>query len=180
MRRRPIFIGMGCLLLAFAIWFGQFESSEICTTCGQMQDVTEFQLPFTSFTYFTTRRQTATPFSIAMNRAGLVPSNHKHQWLYATGGGNGVKCAIGEGRHLLTAVTSPEVATFLQATATYQGRAATRTWTTALLDPTKSDNAATAIRCAHVPPAGFATKAAYDSWLQSQLLPLKSALDSVP
>jgi hypothetical protein len=173
-RRRIFILLLGCLCLPFAIWFGRFDSLEICTTCGQMQYLSEFQIPLTRLTYFTTRRPSATPFSIALNRAKIVNTTHTHQWLFASGGGNGILCAIGDGRHLLTAVTSPDVATFLQATATYRGQPAAQAWINTLLDPKQSFEASSAIQCATVPTAGFPTKAAYDRWLQAQPVQLET------
>jgi hypothetical protein len=179
-RGRRILIVFGCLLLAFAVLLGHFCSTEIFTTCGEMHDITEYQIPLTNFTYFTTRRTSPTPFSIAVARAGLVSPNHTHQWLYASGGGNGVICAIGDGRHLYNAVISPEVATFLQATATYRGRAAAQSWTKALLDPKRSDDATSGIRSSGMPTSGFPDKAAYDNWLLTQSVPLDDWLNVTP
>lgn len=164
MRHGRLLIILGCLLLPVAVLIGQFESTSICTICGESQRTREFRIPFTSLTYFVTRKQIATPLSAAIHSAGLLPATHAHQWLFASGGDR-FSCAIGEGRHIFSAVTSPAVASFVAATAKYRGPSAAQPWVTALLDPNRSSRPSGAIAVT-VPPGGFPTQTVYDRWRQ--------------
>ena len=40
---------------------------------------------------------------------------HQHEWLFCAGGGNGVTCAIGSGRHILPSAESEAVARLIEA-----------------------------------------------------------------
>jgi len=163
MRHRRTLIILGCVLIPAAVYFGQFESTSVCTTCGEAQSTREFQIPFTRFTYFATRSRSATPLSAAINRAGLVPATHSHQWLFANGGGNGIMCALGSGRHVRDTANFPAVATFVTATVTYRGQSAAQPWLAALLDPNRTSDFSPAISST-APLGGCPTQAVYDRW----------------
>jgi hypothetical protein len=76
-------------------------------------------------------------------------------------------CAIGEGRHLTTAVSSDEVAAFVDAVARYQGPNDAERWVGWLLDPKRSNQASGTIRMAGVPATGFADKKTFEAWWET-------------
>jgi hypothetical protein len=80
--------------------------------------VTEWQIPFTRVTVFRRASERETPMSRTLLGTGLV-REHPHQWLFIVGGGNGITCVVGEGRHLWPAAESEGVARLIEATHRY-------------------------------------------------------------
>jgi len=113
-RRLALVVGCGVLLLAGSAWFGTFGFSSVCTHCGAMRYAKERQIPLTRITLFRTSSEHQTPVSVELFRSGAV-SKHEHQWMFSSGTGNGVRCAIGQGRHIRPDVQSEAVASILNA-----------------------------------------------------------------
>jgi hypothetical protein len=86
--------------------FGYFS---VCDRCGALRRTTEWKLPLSEFTVFTRSVESETPLSRAVLTNGIVQP-HTHHWLFGHGGGHGVKCAIGQGRHIRPAADSQEFA----------------------------------------------------------------------
>jgi hypothetical protein len=96
-------IGAGLLAAA---WCARFSYVSVCPICGEIQSTTEWQIPFSSVTYYRWSNLKATPLSRAI--AGrLPPGTHSHRWEFCSGGGNGVMCAIGKGQFLWSAMQRP-------------------------------------------------------------------------
>jgi hypothetical protein len=125
-------------LLAVALW-SSFGYRSICPLCGRIQGTTQLQLPFTHSTYCSWNRDHGvTPVGAAFARAGLVPANHSHDWHFMHGAGNGVSCAIGDGRHLFDPYQSDHVAYFVEATARHEPKAL-GFWLSILRDPKRAN-----------------------------------------
>lgn len=144
-------------------FFFTFSYTSICTACGSIQHTTEFHIPFAGVTYWHSRSETETPLSKIIAKHQLAPA-HSHSWLFANGAGGGVTCAIGEGRHLYGAVQSSEVASFVDAVATYEGHVNANQWLNRLLDPKRSQNALNAIHFAGVPDVSFTNQPQFEQW----------------
>lgn len=157
--------GLALVLLLGLMLRSTFNYVSICTICGGEENSTEWQLPFTEITYWRTHSVIETPLSKAIARTGISGS-HEHAWLFAAGSGNGVMCAIGQGRHLFSAVRSEHAAVFLEAVERYQGPVMSREWRDRLLDPKRSSRATDAIRMSEPPLAGFASHQEFDLWWQ--------------
>ena len=152
-------------MIVLAAFWGAFSSLSVCTTCGKLKQTTEWQIPCTEVTYWEHESVTDTPLSRSLTTTGMV-GEREHTWAFATGGGNGVMCAIGNGRYLLTAVRSEPIGDFLNAIVRYQDRDRAQWWRNALLDPKRSQSAATTILTSNVPSKGFANRPDFERWWQ--------------
>jgi hypothetical protein len=117
--RWELFIVLGCIACAtilglFMYQGGPFSYSSVCSRCGIVCHTTKWQLPGTRFTVFDQSSERDTPVSLSLRADGIV-GPHSHQWLFAQGGGNGVRCALGEGRYIRPALESEGVASILYA-----------------------------------------------------------------
>src|SRR5689334_4320234 len=111
--RRKLIWGILAALGLVVVAFGaSSRNTSICAICGEMRHGVAWQIPFTEVSYWRSASTTETALSRVVSKHGLCP-HASHDWLFASGGGNGVMCAIGGGRHLLTAVSSAEVAVFV-------------------------------------------------------------------
>jgi hypothetical protein len=146
-------------VLAFAAAWGGFGYSSVCTTCGAEQRATDWQLPLTRVTYWRSRSVSETPLSRAIARDGLA-GPHEHTWAFANGGGNGVTCAIGEGRHIET--RSELAAAFLDGVTRYRGADEGRRWAALLLKP--EPHLSVRVITEDFPRAGFATREGFERW----------------
>jgi hypothetical protein len=111
-KQRWVAIGVFAIfatVLTFTVIAGPFGYSSVCGKCGASRHTTDWQLPLTDFTVFTHSTESASPLSRALLTNGIV-SAHSHHWLFAQGGGNGVRCAIGQGMHIRPAAESEEFA----------------------------------------------------------------------
>lgn len=102
------------VVLAASALFGRFGFTSVCSQCGAIRDTTDWQFPLTSVTVFSHSSEHASPVSTVLTSSGIV-ATHQHQWLFCQGGGNGVKCAIGGGRHIKPVVESDDVAAIISA-----------------------------------------------------------------
>lgn len=171
--------GITCFVFLAVAWWASFYSSSFCTVCGQELSTTEWQVPLTQITYWRWQRLRNTPLSDAISRQS-VAGKHEHAWSFAHGGGNGVMCAIGQGRHLVTAALSPDIANFVDAVAIHQGRSVARAWVAMLLAPDQSMRVSTVIRMADVPASGFADREQFQRWWQEHRTYFATLLDRVP
>ena len=111
-KQRWIAIGLFAVvatLAAFTLMSGPFGYFSVCDRCGALRRTTNWQIPSTSLTFFTHSTETESALSQVLLTNGIVQP-HEHHWLFGHGGGNGVKCAIGTGRHIRPAVDSQEFA----------------------------------------------------------------------
>lgn len=103
---------------AIALWItlawvnGPFRYGSVCDRCGALQSTTEWRLPFTRLPVFAHSTESETPLSRVLMTNGIV-SLHPHHWLFGHGSGNGVKCAIGPGRHVSPTAASEDFATLV-------------------------------------------------------------------
>jgi hypothetical protein len=166
LKRRAIFISVALVPLGLLILLGRFGYTSICTTCGAIQNSSEWQIPFTEITYWRSSSVAPTTLSRVVERHHLSLS-HAHTWVFAAGGGNGTTCAIGPGRHLCTAVTSQPVANFIDAMARYHGQSEAQRWLSALLNPDRSNYVSGMIRMADVPTNEFDSPLQFETWWRS-------------
>ena len=101
------------ILAAFAHLYGRFGYTSVCDRCGALRETTQWQVPFTDITLFERSTESDSALSRVLLSRGIVPS-HSHHWLFANGGGNGVLCAIGSGRHLRFTLQSEKVAALVR------------------------------------------------------------------
>jgi hypothetical protein len=103
----------GCACLALLSYraqqAGPFCYTSVCGQCGTLQQTTEWQLPHGRFTFFRRSSERATPLSSTLLMNGII-APHRHEWVFANGGGNGITCAIGEGSYIRPVVESPAFA----------------------------------------------------------------------
>lgn len=161
-------IGVGCffvVVVAFAFWPFRFYYDSVCSQCGVIQQTTEWQLPHSQHSFFSHSAITQTPFSIYLTSSGGV-GEHAHQWLFGHGGGNGIRCALGDGDSIRASVTSPDVARFLAFNRQYGNQEESGKLEKFVFD---RDISRTILSlAAAVPTNGFATRAQYGTWLSEQ------------
>lgn len=111
-KQRWLAIGAFAVLaagLTFTLMAGPFRYLSVCDRCGASRLTADWQLPLTSFTVFSRSTEKESPLSRVLLTNGIVAA-HSHHWLFASGGGNGVRCAIGQGSHIRPAAESEEFA----------------------------------------------------------------------
>jgi hypothetical protein len=177
-------VGLAFLGLAAGafVLFGTFGSSSVCGGCGAVQRSTEWQIPFTSVTYWESTFVVQTPLSAVVARVGLPPCA-PHNWLFAHGSGNGVMCAISDGRHIHQAAASPQVAAFVSAVSQYRGPTEARRWVKMILDPAASRDVRSLVVVSNIPESGFADREAFERWWQEHrdfIDPLLTDFGGVP
>jgi hypothetical protein len=156
----------GLLLLPALAWYGAFSYRSVCTSCGEEQFATDWQIPLTRMTLWRSRSERDTPLSRVVSRYGLAKPG-AHAWRFAQGSGNGAMCAVGDGR-FLTCIDSTEVVEFVEAIARFRGTEEARSWLGRLLDPSQSNEAAQLIRVADIPAGGFGGREQFESWQKTQ------------
>ena len=139
-------LALGLVLVA-CVWPGRFGYSSVCSLCGLESRNTEIHFGLFETRFAPTQQlETNAMAAVLLNRPELL--NHQHTWVFATGGGAGVKCAIGHGRHLWQAVHSTTVATFLEVLGSAKETNSLWRWRDRLLDPKQSRTAVSAIEYA--------------------------------
>jgi hypothetical protein len=99
-------------VVALILLRGPFSFVSFCTTCGLRKFTTEWQLPGPRIPVFSKSMHQHTPLSELLQTNNIV-AVHGHIWSFAQGGGNGVRCALGQGRYL-TSLQSSEVASLVE------------------------------------------------------------------
>ena len=111
-----VFVLLGsCSLLALVALIllrGPFAFVSFCTSCGLRKFTTEWQLPETHIPVFSKSIHQHTALSALLQTNNIVLL-HRHTWSFAQGGGNGVRCAIGQGRYL-TSLQSSDVTSLVE------------------------------------------------------------------
>jgi len=164
--RKKIWVACAILAvvgLAASTLFGRFGFSSVCSRCGAIQDTTEWQIPLTSVTVFKLSSEHASPVSTVLVSSGIVAA-HQHKWLFCQGAGNGVRCAIGEGRHIRPAVESDGVAAVIAASQRFGELEFRDRLLRALFDPKTSE----VVWGLNIPTNGFAEASAFRAWLSQE------------
>jgi hypothetical protein len=78
---------------------GPFGYMSVCDRCGALRHTTDWMLPFTEIKIYTHQTESDSPLSRTVLEHAIIQP-HAHHWLFANGGGHGVRCAIGPGRHI--------------------------------------------------------------------------------
>ncbi|MFO0914576.1 MAG: hypothetical protein U0795_16580 [Pirellulales bacterium] len=160
---RRILIATVLICAVGALRFSTFGSLSVCTHCGCRLSATDFQLPLVPVTYWRQQKIEATPLSIVARDLGLVKP-HAHDWDLIQGGGNGIRCALGQGGELSRALRSPQVTQFLLDTSRYRGRDEANRWFGTALDFRQSRAMSEWIQIQLYPADGFAAATDYDHW----------------
>ena len=153
------------VVLTASALFGRFGFSSVCSQCGVMRDTTEWQIPLTRISVFRHSSENATPVSIVLSRGGIVPT-HEHQWLFCQGSGNGVGCAIGEGRHIRPSMESDGVAAVIAASQRFGDLQFRDRVLHALFDP-KTSEAVLGLGM-NAPTNGFSDASVFHAWLTQE------------
>lgn len=167
LRRRWMHLAYGCALgamvmLALSVFLGPFRYATVCTHCGMIRSTTEWQVPFTSITVFRQSTERATPLSTVLMNDGIV-AQHDHDWLFCHGGGNGVLCALGRGRHIGSSVESEGVAAMIGTCNTYGELLMRDKILNALFDPDTSS--AVKRMAVRFPLNGFSDASSLRDWM---------------
>src|SRR5438552_2240503 len=114
-----VITGVAAAVLAvYIVVYGAFGFSSVCSRCGAVRLATAWQIPRTSIPVFSRSSIHQTPVSICLMTNRIAPP-HRHQWVFAQGGGNGVRCALGGAHMVRSTVESSQVAQLLEALQRY-------------------------------------------------------------
>jgi hypothetical protein len=167
----------GAVLLPMAVvfWPFRFYYDSFCAQCGAEKFTTEWEAAGSGCDWTLFRRSFVrpTPMSQYLSSSGLV-GNHPHVWLFAHGDGNGVRCALGGGDALRTAVDSLSMVQLLQSAKKYGGRNECEKLLHLTLDPDTSRSVLT--MAALFPTNGFSDKEEYENWMTDN----KWVIDEAP
>jgi hypothetical protein len=159
-----IYGGLAAGVLAVCVaFFGAFGYSSVCSRCGAVRQTTEWQIPCTSIPIFSRSSVRQTPVSLSMTTNRIAPP-HGHQWVFAQGGGNGVRCALGSAHMVRFTVESSEVAQLLAALERYGERGFRDKVLTNLFD----DSTTHLVRTLSVPSGGFTNAAQLHAWISEE------------
>jgi hypothetical protein len=110
---------------------GFFGGTSVCSECGRTKrDSRTYWIPSTHI------EETALSRFHDELAGG---KEHEHHWLFAHGGGGEVM-AIGQGRHLLSAINQQETRQALELIRKHRGDETAKLWLGRLLDPKSSQN----------------------------------------
>ena len=160
---------LACLIALFivvgiVVGFAKFTSTSVCDRCGARLRAWQYQLPLTSITFREGTTVVPTPMSSVLAAKGII-TNCSHHFVFCTGSGNGVKCAIGPGRHILPTALSTNMAALIGNLARYSGQTTARTFATILLQtPPASQGTLETIFSRDFPDAGFKSEGHFRSW----------------
>lgn len=158
-----IFTGIVLLFIIYTMVAGAFRYTSVCNQCGAVRYKTEWQVPRTSFAFFSHSSIRQTPVSLCLTTNQITPK-HKHNWVFAQGGGNGIKCALGEAHKVRSTVESLEVAQLIQALERYDQRDFREKVVTSLLD----DSTTRVVFLLALPTGGFTNEIQMQTWVSEQ------------
>jgi len=163
MTKRPLLvlgavlsILIGAVLLDF-VRPAFFTSESFCRTCAAERLSRDIL-------WIPVHRVRATTLSAFLERSGVL-EDHQHQWLFASGRGGWVMCALGRGQYLQLVANDAEVVEFLEALLEFHGKDAVRDHVRYLFDPETADSARVCFRCR---PQEFTSREDFDRWLSEQ------------
>lgn len=152
------------IVLGFVVPFGNFTSTSVCDRCGVRLNAWRYQIPLTSITYRKGEAVVPTPMSSVLAAKGII-TNCSHHFLFCTGSGNGVKCAIGQGRHILPTTLSTNIANLIGNLADYSGQTGAWAFATNLLQSGSSTKRSVEkIFTRDFPDSGFKDEGRFRSW----------------
>jgi len=184
MTQKPKWLGWRAIVLIAAVLvvingpfrFGYFS---VCRECGAVRKTIERQVPLTRLSYWTTHTIEETYLSSAVGRLGLLGA-HQHDWLFGAGGGNGVVCALGDGRQIRTNAELYTIARFVENVSESEGEEAARKWLAYALDPKNGHGLRYALSSSRYPPTGCRSPEEYRKWKEQGEKEFSAALDSSP
>jgi len=160
------FVISAVAIAAFAasvVLFGPFRYSAVCNRCGAIQRTTEWQIPRTSIRLISRSSIQQTPVSLCLTTNRIVTS-HDHQWIFAQGGGNGVRCALGGAHRVRSTVESSEVAQLLEALDRHGEHGFRDKVLTNLFD----DSSTIFVHSLSVPTGGFTNASQLRAWISEE------------
>ncbi len=158
-----IVAGIVLLLVVFTIVAGAFRYTSVCNRCGAVRYKTEWQVPHTRFAFFSHSSVRQTPVSLCLTTNQITPM-HSHNWVFAQGGGNGIKCALGEAHKVHSTVESLEVAQLIQALERYGQRDFREKVVASLFD----DSTTRVVLLFALPTGGFTNEIQMQTWISEQ------------
>ena len=141
-----ILTGVVVTILAF-FNDGFFGGLSVCTQCGRMKHE--------SRTYWIPSAWIEETSLGRFHSELAGGQSHEHSWLFAWGGGGQITCAIGQGRHLYSAIHREETKQALELIRKHRGDDAAKLWLGRLLDPESSQNAVFALAMLSSDEDGF-------------------------
>ena len=161
--------------VAFTFWPYRFYSDSFCSICGAYKWTREWQLPHSDAWFFRWSTYSETALNRYLTSSGVV-TPHAQRWLFAHGGGNGVRCALGDGDSIRSSVASSEVVRLLEATRVYGGSHEFREYLRLTFD--RDHSRKVKMLANSMPTNDFPNKAAYRSWVEEQAIWVEGLTDT--
>lgn len=156
--KRWILLSVGLVGLTLWVLLGTFRGNYVCAHCGATKSSLDLQIPFTDFTVCTLGSTYSYTFGETLVARGLVDP-HPHNWLFCTGLGNGIGCALGRGRYIESRCR-PETLKFLDDTILFQSKTVAQKWLVLIFEPQNSN----VDRVWEYPLEGMPNLKAYTDW----------------
>jgi hypothetical protein len=156
-------------LLTAKVFLDPFRSASVCGNCAEVKHTTEWKIPFTDTTFWTLERVSDSTLSLVVKKDRLAPTA-SHRWLFISGSGNGVMCALGLGERVLPHVNNKYIADFLDCAANHGEKHFAQAWLRLILDPATAEDAWSALLLANFPTGGVSTRAKFVEWWNPQIV----------
>lgn len=135
---KHIVICICIFVISSYIWIaGDYGYYSVCSQCGIEKNTHEKQIPYTHITYAYFQHIEDTPLSKLITKHQLA-DQHEHQWLFGSGRGNSILCAIGNGRNSYRNACDPMVLSFMDHLAKLNKNKAKK-WIKIILHPKIAD-----------------------------------------
>ncbi len=124
----------------------------------------ELQIPFSRVTLFTFRQKEETAFSRTASQR--IRPNCRHDFLFGSGGGNGVTCAIGPGSNLYSIIDREKWAALLANLSDYVDQTTATEYLRRALDESGLGFSFYAMMpgSTHFPDVGFTNATSFNTW----------------
>jgi len=124
----------GLIVVVGAVFYGQFEYSELCTVCGRARFRVDWQVPGTQRAYYRVVEEQPTSLSAVVDAHGLVAA-HEHAWQFIRGAGNGRPIVLGSGHPVSWSLHSPHMGEFMMRMIELTDRETTLRWLEQMRSP---------------------------------------------
>lgn len=153
------------LVPIFALMGGVFRYSSVCKHCAKVKSTSEFGIQSWNVVVWQTSKEQESRLSTMLASEGIVQP-HEHNWMFAQGGGNGVKCAIGGGRFLARVNNDTEFVAFVRDTWRFGQQAIATNLLAAVLNPHTASSALWRTVASDYSLADVDSAASLRTWLQ--------------
>ena len=149
----------------FALSGGVFRYSSACKHCAKSRSTSEYGIHRWQIVLWRTSEEQESRLSAMLAVEGIVRP-HVHDWIFAQGGGSGVKCAIGSGRFLARVSNDTEFVALVRDTWRFGQRPISTNLLAAVLNPNTAASARWGMAAPDYSSADIDSTSSLRTWLQ--------------